>query len=143
MRIASHNLSRRGLFAAILLFCALGCAEGQWLNYRNPKIPRTRDGKANLAAPAPRTRAGRPDLSGVWHVQPTPLAEMKRLFGDDFDKVQVPGMEGDTISKYAINILLDFKPEESPMRPEAAAIVRQRAADSIPSKSCLPIGLPL
>src|SRR5690242_20739421 len=138
-----YNWGRRAAFLAMTLVCALGCAEGQWLDYRDPKIPRTRDGKPNLAAAAPRTREGRPDLSGVWPVQPTPLAEMKRLFGDDFDKVQVPGMEGDTISKYAVNILLDFKPEESPMRPEAAAIVRQRAGDSIPSKSCLPIGLPL
>ena len=31
--------------------------------------PRTRDGKPNLAAPAPRAK-GRPDLSGVWQVEP-------------------------------------------------------------------------
>src|SRR5579862_3749108 len=142
MGFVLHNLSRRVLLAAISLSCVLG-AEGQWLNYRNPKIPRTRDGKPNLAAPAPRTRDGRPDLSGVWHVQATPLAEMKRLFGDDVDRIDVPGMEAFTISKYAINILLDFKPEDSPMRPAAAAIVKQRSGSSIPSQSCLPIGIPL
>ena len=119
---------------AITLACALGCAQAQWLNYRDPKIPRTPDGKPNLTARAPRTREGKPDLSGVWHVQPTPLKEMKRLFGDDVDKVDVPGMEIDTISKYGVNILLDFKQEDSPMRPEAAAIFRQHLADSLPSK---------
>ncbi len=38
----------------------------QWLNYPTPEIPRTPDGKPNLTAPAPRTSAGTPDLSGVW-----------------------------------------------------------------------------
>jgi hypothetical protein len=54
---------------------------------------------------------GKPDLSGVWHVEATSLAEMQRLFGNDVGTTSVPGMEVDTISKHAINILLDFKPE--------------------------------
>src|ERR1700675_1531956 len=109
-----------------LLLATLG-AQAQWLNYPAPGTPRTREGKPNLAARAPRASNGKPDLSGVWHVQATPLAEMKRLFGDDVDKVEVPGMEIDTISKYAINILQDFKPEDAPMRPEALAVLRRRA----------------
>ena len=39
---------------------------GQWLNYPTPGIPRTADGKPNLAAPAPRMPNGKPDLSGLW-----------------------------------------------------------------------------
>ena len=117
-------------------------AYGQWLNYPTPGTPRTRGGKPNLAAPAPRAADGKPDLSGLWHVRPTSLAEMKRLFGDDIDAVQLPGMEADTVSKYAINILLDFKPEESPMRPEAAAILGKNAPGTNPADRCLPIGVP-
>ena len=41
-------------------------APAQWLNYPTPGIPRTADGKPNLAAPAPRMADGKPDLSGVW-----------------------------------------------------------------------------
>src|SRR5215469_3810507 len=37
----------------------------QWIQYPVPGTPRTRDGKPNLAAPAPR-KGGVPDLSGVW-----------------------------------------------------------------------------
>ena len=75
--------------------------QAQWIHYPTPGIPRSADGKANVSAPAPRTADGKPDLSGLWHVEPTPLAEMKRLFGANMDVVSVPGMEPDTISKYA------------------------------------------
>ena len=37
----------------------------QWLDFRTPGIPRTADGKPNLAAPAPKTLDGKPDLSGI------------------------------------------------------------------------------
>jgi hypothetical protein len=37
----------------------------QWIKYPTPGTPRARDGKPNLAAPAPHTH-GVPDLSGVW-----------------------------------------------------------------------------
>jgi hypothetical protein len=41
-------------------------AQAQWLNYKTPGIPRTPDGKPDLAAPTPRTAEGKPDLSGLW-----------------------------------------------------------------------------
>src|SRR5438876_1221023 len=110
-------MRHRPLLALFALFTT--AVQAQWLNYSTPGIPRTRDGKPNLAAPAPRAPNGKPDLSGVWHVQTTSLEEMKRIYGANVGDTSVPGMEPDTISKYAINILLDFKPAESPMRPEA------------------------
>ena len=125
----------------VLTVLAAG-AEAQWLNYPTPGTPRTRDGKPNLTAPAPRAADGKPDLSGVWHVQATSLAEMKRLYGDRVGDTNVPGMEADTISKYALNILLDFKPEESPMRPEAAEILSRHVPGTNPADRCLPIGVP-
>jgi len=68
---------------------------------------------------------------------------MKRLFGARADATDVPGMELDTVSKYAVNILLDFKPDESPMRPEALEILRRRTQSDLPATSCLPLGIPL
>jgi hypothetical protein len=38
----------------------------QWPRRPEAGVPRTPDGKVNLTAPAPKTRDGNPDLSGVW-----------------------------------------------------------------------------
>src|SRR5437016_9942439 len=53
-----------------LVISLLGAASpgfAQWFNYPTDGIPRTRDGKPNLTAPAPRLPDGKPDLSGIWH----------------------------------------------------------------------------
>jgi hypothetical protein len=125
----------------VLLSEACLCLHAQWLNYPTPGTPRTPDGKPNLTAPAPRATNGKPDLSGVWQVEPTPAGELKRLFGD----LSVENVLGDSsaaYSKYLVNILVDFKPEESPLRPEVASLVRQRAEEVYPLTRCLPVGVP-
>jgi hypothetical protein len=124
-------------------------ASAQWLNHPTPGAPRTRDGKVDLAARAPRASDGKPDLSGVWHVEPTPMDEWKRLLGKDLDLVTATsplGMEATTISKYALSVLMDFKPEDAPMKPETAKMFGERAealGRDLPSTYCLPIGIPL
>ena len=53
----------------LLVFCFAVMSmtvNAQWLNYKNPKIPRMADGKPNLKAPAPKLPDGTPDLSGIW-----------------------------------------------------------------------------
>jgi hypothetical protein len=133
------------LFVLLALLCA--AAQAQWLNFPTPGTPRTRDGKPNLSAPTPRVPGGKPDLSGVWMHELTSAAEMKRLYGaiiDEAIQVDVPGMEIGTQHKYAVNILLDFKPADSPMRPETAEIMRRRAAALNPAEVCVGIpGIPL
>jgi hypothetical protein len=122
-------------------------AHAQWINFQAPGTPRTPDGKPNLAAPVPHMADGKPDLSGVWMHELTSVAEVKRLFGDRFDdaiKVDVPGMEIGTQHKYAFNILIDFKPGESPLRPEAAEIMRRKNLFNDPSQVCTGIpGIPV
>lgn len=88
-------------------------ALAQWLNYPTPGIPRTPDGKANLAAPTPRTPDGNPDLSGIW---------------------SGPGAGG-----YDRNITRDLKPED--IQPWAEALYQQRVRDmgkDAPRANCLP-----
>ncbi|MDP9113894.1 MAG: hypothetical protein M3O20_09440 [Acidobacteriota bacterium] len=88
--------------------------QAQWLNYPTPGIPRTADGKPNVAAPAPRTPEGKPDLTGVWNrVSP----------------------------KYGANIAADLKPED--IQPWAEALVEQRKENlgrDHMTVHCLPLG---
>jgi hypothetical protein len=135
------RLPNQGFFILFLLI-ATG-AHAQWLNFKTPGTPRTPDGKPNLAAPAPRALDGKPDLSGVWMHELTSVAEMKRLYGQRIDEaiaVDVPGMEIGTQHRYAFNILLDFPPKESPMRPAAAEAMRRLSATNDPAKVCTEIG---
>src|SRR5262245_38249895 len=93
-------------------------ASAQWLNHPTPGAPRTRDGKVDLAARAPSVSDGKSDLSGVWHVEPMPIEEWRRLLGpqgvNGAAATSLVGMELMTISKYAFSVLVDFKPEDAP-----------------------------
>jgi hypothetical protein len=77
----------------------------------------------------------------------TSPAEMKRLFGaiiDEAIKVDVPGMEIGTQHKYAFNILVDFKPENVSMTPQAVERFRRTIAQRDPSNVCTDVpGFPL
>lgn len=41
-------------------------AQDQWHNLRTPVIPRLQNGAPDLAAPAPQSPEGHPDLTGIW-----------------------------------------------------------------------------
>jgi hypothetical protein len=131
-----REIKRIGILFTIVLLPAYG----QWLNYPSPGTPRTRDGKPNLSAPAPRVK-GRPDLSGVWQIQPEPA-----LLAKEQGAFDVPGDDTRGFSRYFIDVLADFKPGEEPLRPEAAAALRNRrvtgSTKEHPNARCLPFGLP-
>jgi hypothetical protein len=113
----------------------------QWLNHRTPGIPRSADGKPNLAARTPRAADGRPDLSGLWQTASAPPDILER-----FIPKATNGAGEEAPSEYFLNILSDFKPEEAPLRPDAAALFQQRALNftkESPIPHCLPEGMPL
>ena len=86
----------------------------QWLNQPTAGLPRTPDGKPNLAAPAPRTPDGKPDLSGLW----TKISP-----------------------KYSRNIAADLKRDE--VQPWARALVEERRENlgkEYMNVKCVPLG---
>jgi hypothetical protein len=125
--------------AALIAAFAVGCAHGQWLNHREPGVPRTRDSKPNLFAPAPRA-GGRPDLSGIWQAEGAPVKEIERFLLPG----GVNGLGEDLPSKYFFNFLADFPAGAEPLQPAAAAMA-QRAAQNLPKPStlCPPPSLPI
>jgi hypothetical protein len=130
---------------ALLLFATASLmlpssAPAQWVNYRDPSTPRTRDGKPNLSAKPPRTRDGKPDLSGIWQPEGAPKAVLSRFFKDG-----VNGLGEDDPNIYFINMLNDYPFENPPMTPSAAAIFHARAAGmgrDHPAVRCAPWGMP-
>lgn len=115
---------RRLLLGGVILIASV---EAQWKNIPDSKFPRTADGKLNLAAPAPRTTDGRPDLSGLWWV---PDGSIEGI---------------DAPPKYSLNLAADLKPGEVQMLPWADALVKERLANErkdMPASRCLPWPVP-
>jgi hypothetical protein len=80
-------------------------------------VPRTADGKVNLAAPVPRAPDGKPDLSGTWESE----------------------------GGYFGNLGKDLKPSELAMQPWAEAQVAENQRNlhkNDPMVACLPPGVP-
>src|SRR5258708_10427553 len=110
---------RTGALVAAVMLAASMPAFAQWLNVPNKGMPRTKDGKPNLSAPAPLRPDGKPELSGIW--------------GPDSQN----GILGD--------VSVDFKPGEFPIQPWAEALTKERTTGSHASESpparCLPLGV--
>ncbi len=81
----------------------------------------------------------------MWRTAPAPPGENERLFGSVVGDFVVPGDDPRTFSKYFMNILVDFKPEETPMRPATVALFQrnaERRGTDNPATRCLPQGIP-
>ena len=122
---------------AILLAASTVPLGAQWLNYPEAWTPHTRDGKPNLTAPAPRMN-GKPDLSGVWQAERT-LQDFAKVFGPEPTKLQV---DLNDVTKYAADLFWGIKPEEQPLRPEAAAVLRSAKTCFLRQTAVCPLEYP-
>ena len=114
-------------------------AQAQWLNYTVPGTPILKDGKPNLSAPTPHSPEGKPDLTGVWAHERTPVAEFKRILGPRYEvesQSALIGMELESIHKYGLNTLIDLQPGENLLRPEGEAAMKRRAAEQRVDNVC-------
>ena len=106
------------VIAAVLILAGLSAsADAQWLKDKTPGIPRDKDGKPQLDAPAQRLPNGTPDLSGIWRAEP---------------------------GGYLDNIAVDLKPGE--VLPWADALFKRRSegfAIGHPIYRCMPEPGPL
>src|SRR5581483_7618642 len=118
------------LLMGAMLAAGSPVAFSQWLGYPTANVPRTKDGKPNLAAPAPRLADGKPDFSGMWgwvNIGPPCGAECT-----------------DTqISREFINIASTLK-TPVPYQPWAADLVKKRRVEQglDPNVHCMPRGAP-
>src|SRR5215467_8776950 len=123
------------LIAIIMLAGAFTYAHAQWVNYPDARTPRTKDGKPNLTASAPRLN-GKPDVSGLWQAERTPEREYNAVFAGFTD------LQPDTnnITKNVLNVFWGTKPEDEPLRPEASALLKHRQASPLEANhlQCLP-----
>ena len=133
-----------GILLGIALAGTVPSANAQWLHYAEPGTPLKRDGTPDLNAKTPRAANGKPDLSGVWQIEPPPPGEIERLYGP----VGAGEVLGDDVrdqNKYFFDLFIDFQHGEEPLRPEALAQTLKNRENIIavsPVSHCLPYGLP-
>jgi hypothetical protein len=127
------NRTAVGLILAALI-AAPAIGRGQWLRYPTADVPRTADGKPNLAAPAPRLPDGRPDFSGIWHAanpdRCTPGADRFIECGAEIGGSPLGG-----------NLGRNLPGGQLPYQPWAAKVTQDRRADDSrddPHVRCLP-----
>lgn len=112
------------VLASAALLAAL--APAQWIHLPTPGIPRTKDGKPDLTAPAPKLADGKPDLSGIWHrIRPAGAPT-----GPEF---------GNTVTYYM------SQGATVPFQPWARDLLNKRRYELLgagrPSEHCLPHGI--
>ncbi|MFM2124782.1 MAG: hypothetical protein RL328_1233 [Acidobacteriota bacterium] len=109
----------RPLLLLTALATLLPTAHAQWPAYPSKRVPRTKDGKVDMAAKPPRTYYGKTDLSGLWlPTNPT---------------------------KFLLNFAADMKDADIPLTPLGKATLQERIANNgkdHPGVSCLPSGIP-
>src|SRR5688572_11419323 len=113
-----RNMWTRLASAVVAIVVMAVPAAAQWRNLPMDSVPPGPDGKPNMSAPTPRTRDGKPDLSGIY-THPY---------------------------RYFQNLAADLGLDNVPMTPEARKIHAARETGLLgyeePDARCLPQGVP-
>src|SRR5450755_3719634 len=105
------------LAGVITLAGFIAPAYGQWF-HPDPRMPRTRDGKPVLIAPAPRLNR-KPDFSGVWEATRPTFDAHRSYTGratSDPDNLQIDQTDASDIRR---SVFFGMNREEEPLKPEA------------------------
>lgn len=123
----------------IVIWAGAPYLNAQWAIYHDPNIPRVRDGKPNLSAPAPRMN-GKPDLSGIWEAESAPVQEIQQFLLPG----GINGLGEDLPSKYFFNFFADLAPDRIPFQPAAKAMYEKMSqSNERPGTLCPLPSLPL
>lgn len=130
----------------VLVLCLLPSLRAQWIHLPTKGVPKTRDGKPNMAAPTPRTREGKPDFSGMWWTADRMLPCPDSIGGpkDCAEKgLGLAGQLGAGLSAPTSNIASSL-PDGLPYTPWSIETIKQRQADPLgdPHVHCLPSSPP-
>ena len=120
-------------------------AVAQWLDYPTAGVPKNKDGKANLDAPAPRLSDGKPDFSGLWGVAdrtPGRTDEWNAIATSPFDAAAQSNSGHISPRGQVGNIGWTLK-DGLPFTPWGAELRKTRIAQfrkDDPSTKCQPLG---
>ena len=124
------GITKRAAAAIAGVVLVLGCLSSnpaaQWVRYPTPGLPRTADGKVDMAAPTPRTADGKPDFSGFWAADEP-----------DFRRQAAPAPNDAAWSGRTLLIARDL-----PLQPWLAALGKERLANhqkDDPHVRCMPL----
>src|SRR3954466_5592453 len=104
----------RGAILIGLLAGVSATLDAQLAQYTPASTLKTKDGRPNLTAPAPLAASRKPDLSGAWQIEESPIPELMKL---------LPGGEnglGEALpNKPFIKISADYEFGKEPLTPAA------------------------
>jgi hypothetical protein len=142
-------MTGRALLIAVLLATAAAPLTAQWPKHPSPGAPRNARGAADMQGPVPRTRAGTPDLSGVW--ENIGWRELQQVSNDISGTGGSPGTRPLVARTTGVltsgpGLFFDIGAGVAgglPLQPAAAALKKRRMDGNSrdnPDAHCLPLG---
>jgi hypothetical protein len=134
----SRSLGRAAVMSIIIAVSP--AAYAQWPVHAPSNLPKGPDGQPNLRAPAPKTRDGHPDLTGLWQAARPRTAGAR---GADTPAAAATAGSADSPPLATFFDIGANLPKGLPIRDWARKLKEERMADGMkdnPDAHCLPMG---